>query len=90
MSCAASPPTTPPSSSTERGAGFSRAGEVPIARVMTIDSKAETDAAIAKVEALLSHAKPVPLTDQVRFDLKEAQGLIVELREALERERRWS
>jgi hypothetical protein len=34
-------------------------------------------------EALLSHARPIPLTDQIRLKLKEAQGLVASVREAL-------
>ena len=51
-------------------------------------AKSETDAALDRIEALLRNARPVPLTDQVRLDLKEAKGLIAELREALSAERR--
>jgi hypothetical protein len=54
---------------------------------MTNEAIAETDAAVEAIGHLLANARPVPLTGQVRLDLKEAQALVSELREALERER---
>jgi len=51
-------------------------------------SRGETDAAIDRVDSLLHKARPVPLTDQVRLRLAEAQRLVSELREALAAERR--
>jgi hypothetical protein len=49
--------------------------------------KAETDRVIEELEKSLANARPIPLTDQVRLNLKEAQRLIAELREALAAER---
>jgi hypothetical protein len=54
-----------------------------------VDKRERTDAVILKVEGRLADAKPVPLTDQVRLDLREMQALIVELRQALAAERGW-
>jgi hypothetical protein len=51
-------------------------------------AKAETDVAVDAIEALVRNARPVPLTSQVRLDLKEAQKLIAALREAVANERR--
>jgi hypothetical protein len=51
-------------------------------------AKGQTDASVDRIEALLGNAKPVPLTDQVRLDLREAQRLLAELRDALAAERR--
>ena len=48
----------------------------------------ETDAALERLEQLLANAKPVPLTDQVRIDLRRAQLLVSELRDNLAAERR--
>ena len=50
--------------------------------------ESETDAAIERLEDLLAHARPIPLTDQVRIDLREAHLLVAELRENLSAERR--
>ena len=55
---------------------------------MKITDRAETDAAMERIEAMLSQARPVPLTNQVRLELKEARRLFDELREALAVERR--
>ena len=49
---------------------------------------AETDAAIERLEELLANAKPIPLTDQVRIDLRRAQLLVSEVRDSLSAERR--
>jgi hypothetical protein len=59
-----------------------------MAPIENMKARAETDAAIDRIESLVRNARPVPLTDQVRLDLKEAKGLIAELREALSAERR--
>jgi hypothetical protein len=48
----------------------------------------ETDAAIERLEELLANARPVPLTDQVRIDLRRAQLLVSEVRDCLSAERR--
>ena len=50
--------------------------------------ESETDAAIERLEELLANAKPVPLTDQVRIDLRRAQLLVSEVRDSLSAERR--
>jgi hypothetical protein len=51
-------------------------------------AKADVDAAIDRLEALVRNARPVPLTDQVRLNPDEAKQLVAELREALSAERR--
>ncbi len=48
----------------------------------------QSDDVILKLEELLRHAKPVPLTDQVRLNPADVRELLAELREALEAERR--
>ena len=48
----------------------------------------ETDAAIERLEELLANARPIPLTDQVRIDLRKAQLLVSEVRDSLSAERR--
>ena len=50
--------------------------------------KSEVDAVLERLEALFANAKPVPLTDQVRVDLREVQMLLQELREQIAAERR--
>ena len=50
--------------------------------------KTETDATLERLEEMLRNARPVPLTDQVRIDLRRAQLLLSELRGHLEAERR--
>jgi hypothetical protein len=50
--------------------------------------EAETDAAIERLEELLSRARPIPLTDQVRIDPEDAQLLVSDLRDRLAAERR--
>jgi hypothetical protein len=47
-----------------------------------------TDAAVARLEEMVRNARAVPLTDQVRVNLKQAKELVGELREALAAERR--
>jgi hypothetical protein len=59
-----------------------------MAPIENMKARTGTDAAIDRIESLVRNARPVPLTDQVRLDLKEAKGLIAELREALSAERR--
>ena len=61
-----------------------------MAPIENMRAKTETEAVIDRIESLVGNARPVPLTDQVRLDLKEAKGLIAELREALSAERRSS
>jgi hypothetical protein len=39
---------------------------------------------VVELERLVAHAKPVPLTDQVRLDRERLQALLAELRQALE------
>jgi hypothetical protein len=48
----------------------------------------EADDVIFRLEELLRHAKPVPLTDQIRLDPDDVRELIDELRTALAAERR--
>jgi hypothetical protein len=50
--------------------------------------RAKTDEAIEEIERFLAHAKPVPLTDQVRLNPKKLRALVDQLREALAAERR--
>jgi hypothetical protein len=50
--------------------------------------RSEVDEALARLEALVANARPVPLTDQVRVDLREVQMLLQELREQIAAERR--
>lgn len=50
--------------------------------------RARTDDAVEAIEQFVLNAKPVPLTDQVRFDKRELWALVEELREALALERR--
>jgi len=59
-----------------------------MAPIENMKAKTETDAAVDRIESLVRNARAVPLTDQVRLNLKEAKGLIAELREALSAERR--
>ncbi len=47
----------------------------------------QTDEAVEALERFVLNAKPVPLTDQVRFDKREFWKLLEDLREALARER---
>ncbi len=46
------------------------------------------DDVIVEIERHLDHAKPIPLTDQVRIDPGEMRRLLEWLREALAEERR--
>lgn len=50
--------------------------------------RGRTDEAVEAIEKFVLNAKPVPLTDQVRFDKRELWALVEELREALALERR--
>ena len=50
--------------------------------------KSETDAVLERLEEMLRNARPVPLTDQVRIDLRKAQLLLSEVRSHLAAERR--
>lgn len=50
--------------------------------------RSEVDEALERLEALFGNARPVPLTDQVRVDLREVQMLLQELREQIAAERR--
>jgi len=47
-----------------------------------------TDDVIAEIEQLLTNAKPVPLTDQVRLNPGGLRRLLEELKTALAEERR--
>jgi hypothetical protein len=57
---------------------------------MRLHERAQTDEAIERIDQLLANARPVPLTDQIRLNLKEAQALLDEVRVALAAERRGS
>ena len=46
------------------------------------------DDVIQEIEQVLDHAKPVPLTDQIRLNPDRLRELLAELREALAAERR--
>ncbi len=61
---------------------------LPICRYGRVIHETETDAAIERLEELLANARPVPLTDQVRIDLRKAQLLVSEVRDSLSAERR--
>jgi len=50
--------------------------------------KSEVDEVLERLETLFANARPVPLTDQVRVDLREVQMLLQELREQIAAERR--
>ena len=46
------------------------------------------DDVIQEIEQVLAHARPVPLTDQIRLNPDRLRDLLAELREALAAERR--
>ena len=50
--------------------------------------RSEVGEVLERLEALFANARPVPLTGQVRVDLREVQMLLQELREQLAAERR--
>ncbi|HEU5062747.1 MAG TPA: hypothetical protein VFT79_06295 [Solirubrobacterales bacterium] len=54
---------------------------------MALPEKQKTDEAVEAIEGFVLNAKPVPLTDQVRFDKRELWRLLEDLREALADER---
>ena len=54
---------------------------------MAIQERQKTDEAVEAIEQLGLNARPVPLTNQVRFELKDLLGLVEALREALADER---
>lgn len=54
---------------------------------MALPEKQTTDEAVEAIERFILNAKPVPLTDQVRFDKRELWRLLEDLREALAYER---
>jgi len=54
---------------------------------MTLSERQATDEAVEALERFVLEARPVPLTDQVRFDKREFWKLLEDLREALARER---
>jgi hypothetical protein len=49
---------------------------------------AETDTVLERIEEMLANAKPIPLTDQARIEMRQAQLLLSELRDHLAAERR--
>lgn len=54
---------------------------------MGLSERQTTDEAVEALERFVLEARPVPLTDQVRFDKREFRKLLEDLREALARER---
>ena len=54
---------------------------------MALSERQTTDEAVEALERFVLEARPVPLTDQVRFDKHEFWKLLEDLREALARER---
>ena len=54
---------------------------------MALPDRQGTDEAVEALERFVLDAKPVPLTDQVRFDKREFWRLLENLREALAYER---
>lgn len=54
---------------------------------MALSERQRTDEAVEALERFVLNAKPVPLTDQVRFDKREFWRLLEDLREALADER---
>lgn len=54
---------------------------------MAFSERQTTDEAVEALEQFVFNARPVPLTDQVRFDKREFWKLLEDLREAVARER---
>ena len=54
---------------------------------MVLPERQTTDEAVEALERFVLDARPVPLSDQVRFDKREFWRLLEDLREALARER---
>jgi hypothetical protein len=54
---------------------------------MALSERQRTDEAVEALWQFVQHARPVPLTDQVRFDRREFERLLEDLREALAYER---
>lgn len=54
---------------------------------MALPERQKTDEAVEAIERFALNARPVPLTDQVRFDKRELWRLLEDLREALAYER---
>jgi hypothetical protein len=54
---------------------------------MALPEKQTTDETVEAIERFILNAKPVPLTDQVRFDKRELWRLLEDLRVALSEER---
>jgi hypothetical protein len=52
-----------------------------------LPERQKTDEAVEALERFVLNAKPVPLTDQVRFDKREFWRLLEDLREAIVYER---
>lgn len=55
---------------------------------MGLSERQRTDQAIEAIDRFVLNAKPVPLTDQVRFDNRDLRLLVNDLEEALGVERR--
>jgi len=54
---------------------------------MALPEGQKTDEAVEALWQLVQHARPVPLTDQVRFDRREFERLLEDLPSALADER---
>jgi hypothetical protein len=54
---------------------------------MALPERQTTDEAVEALERFVLEARPVPLTDQVRFDKREFWQLLEDLREAIAYER---
>lgn len=54
---------------------------------MGLKERQQTDEVVDAIEQLGLHARPVPLTGQVRFELKDLLALVEALRQALAEER---
>jgi len=54
---------------------------------MAFPERQTTDEAVEALEQFVLNARPVPLTDQVRFDKRDFWKLLEDLREAVARER---
>jgi hypothetical protein len=55
---------------------------------MALSEQQKTDEALEAIERFIENAMPVPLTNQVRFNPKELQPLLEDLRAALAAERK--
>jgi uncharacterized protein (DUF1684 family) len=68
--------------------GFLKHPPEPVDQIdMALPERQKTDKAVEALEQFVLNAKPVPLTDQVRFDKREFWRLLEDLREAVAYER---